>query len=135
MSRASVLRKYNSVEVKCAYFGGTECAVSEFTQSLRENGIINVKYIPDTRSVLLTPRKGSVEKITSGQLFHSIALMCDNCTKHSNKNVKQRVQETPKSNVQVFPYTTSCEEQKIQEVEALPKIYCKLQQNKKQNER
>jgi hypothetical protein len=61
--------------------------------------------------------------------------MCDKCTKHSNKNVKQLVQEEPQPNIQVFPYITPCEEQKIQEVEKLPKIYCKLQQNKKQNER
>lgn len=135
MSRASVLRKYNSIEVKCAKFGAFGCALSNFVNMLAQYHVIKIKHIPEEKRVVLTPVKYNAANLRTKSLFYIVSDICNDCPKYNKENVKQRVQEEPQPNIQVFPYTTPCEEQKIQEVEKLPKIYCKLQQNKKQNER
>lgn len=137
---ATVLKRHKSVELKCAYFGYAGCVVSDFAHVYKKKGIIKVKYIPDTESFVLIPRKYNKAKLTTENLFNHVTFMCNDCSKCDDyrEQVKQHVQKTqqePQPNIQVSPYVTPHEEQKIQEVEKLPKIYCKMLQNKKQNER
>lgn len=133
--RGNVLKKHKSVEVKCAKFAAFGCALSSFVNMLTQCHVIKIKHIPEEKRVVLTPIKGNAANMTTKQLFYVVSDICNGCPKYNKENVKQRVQEEPKSNIQVFPYITPHEEQKIQEVEKLPKISCKMLQNKKQNER
>lgn len=128
--RGNVFKKHKSVEVKCAKFGAFGCVLANFVNMLTQHHIIKIKHIPEEKRVVLTPIK-----VATKPLFYVVSDICNDCPKYNKENVKQRVQEEPKSNIQVFPYITPHEEQKIQEVEKLPKISCKMLQNKKQNER
>ena len=133
--RGFVLKKHKSVEVKCAKFGAFGCVLSNFVNMLTQCRVIKIKHIPKEKRVVLTPIKYNAANLTTKSLFYVVSDICNDCPKYNKDNVKQRVQEEPQPNIQVFPYITPREEQKIQEVEKLPKINCKMLQNKKQNER
>ena len=133
--RGNVLKKHKSVEVKCTNFGAFGCALSNFVNMLTQYHVIKIKHIPAEKRVVLTPIKYNAANMTTKSLFYVVSDICNNCPKYNKENVKQRVQEEPRPNIQVSPYMTPHEEQKIQEVEKLPKINCKMLQNKKQNER
>ena len=62
MSRASVLRKYNSVEVKCAKFGVFGCALSNFVNMLTQFHVIKIKHIPKEKRVLLILTFANINK-------------------------------------------------------------------------
>ena len=128
-------KKHKSVEVKCAKFGAVGCALSNFVNMLTQHHVIKIERIPKEKRIVLTPIKNNTVNLTTKSLFYIVSDICNNCSKYNKENVKQRVQEEPQPNIQVFPYITPREEQKIQEVEKLPKIKCKMLQNKKQNER
>ena len=135
--RGNVLKKHKSVEVKCAKFGAFGCGLSCFVNMLTQCHVIKIKHIPEEKRVVLTPIKGNAANMTTKQLFYVVSDICNNCTNcpRYNEKVRQPVQKEQKPNIQVSPYITPHEEQKIQEVEKLPKINCKMLQNKKQNER
>lgn len=132
-------KKYKSLEVKCAKFGAVWCVLSNFVNMLTQHHVIKIERIPKEKRIVLTPIKNNTVNLTTKSLFYVVSDICYNCSNcpryRYNENVKQRVQEEPQPNIQVFPYITPREEQKIQEVEKLPKIKCKMLQNKKQNER
>ena len=133
--RGNVLKKHKSVEVKCAKFGAFGCALSGFVNMMTQCHVIKIKHIPEEKRVVLTPIKNNAANMTTKALFYVVSHICNNCPKYNKENVKQRVQKEPRPNIQVSPNITPHKEQKIQEVENLPKIYCKMLQNKKQNER
>lgn len=137
--RGYVLTKHESVEVKCANIGNFGCPLSNLANMLKRRSVIDVEYMLEEKRVVLTPKKHNPANVITERLFYIVSEICNNCSNcpryRYNEKVRQPVQKEPQPNIQVSPYITPHEEQKIQEVEKLPKINCKMLQNKKQNER